>query len=459
MGDSGHRTLGNQPYSLPVPPEVSSRNGRLLQRIQGMSNQKESILPPGARWPFMLLASCFLWWAIANNLTDPLVKVFKEIFGMSTFQASLIQMAFYGGYFCMALPGAMIARKFNYKTGVLLGLGAYAVGCFLLYPAMLAEQFAFFCFAFYVLACGLGILETNANPYVLVLGSEKTATRRLNFAQAFNPIGSVVGIVLCQMLVMARLPQDAEGNLAIGPAQITESLNTVIFPYLSVAAVLVAVWFLILITRMPRASEHDKNVDFFGTVGRLLRNRNYVFSVFAQFCYVGTQISVWTYTNFYIPDQIGVTQEVALRYHTAALVLFGCMRWVFTGLMTYFRGSTLLLAAAVLAIAMTLCVIFVGGMPGVIALVCISGFMSLMFPTIFGLGCSNLGEDTKLASSGQIMAIVGGAIITPMQGAIVDEWGVSLSYALPLLCFVVIGLYGLTSREHEERIHSEEATQ
>ena len=419
-----------------------------------MNKPKETILPSGARLPFVLLASCFLWWGIANNLTDPLVKVFKEIFVMTTFQASLIQMAFYGGYFCMALPGAMIARKYTYKTGVLLGLGTYAAGCFLLYPAMLTEKFVFFCLAYYVLACGLGVLETNANPYVLVLGSEKTATRRLNFAQSFNPIGSVVGILLCQVLIMAKLPQDSGGNLAIGPEQATESLNTVIFPYLSVAAVLVVVWVLILITRMPDASEHDKHVHLLSTVGRLLKNRNYVFSVFAQFCYVGTQISVWTYTNFYIPEQIGVTQEVALRYHTGALILFGSMRWVFTGLMKYFRGSTLLVAAAVLAGLMVACVIFVGGMVGVVALVCVSGFMSLMFPTIFGLGCSDLGEDTKLGSSGQIMAIVGGAIITPMQGAMVDQWGVSYSYVLPLLCFVVIGVFGLTSRRREAAFHS-----
>lgn len=422
-----------------------------------MSEQKDPILPSGARWPFVLLASCFLWWAIANNLTDPLVKVFKEIFGMTTFQASLIQMAFYGGYFCMALPGAMIARKYTYKTGVLMGLGVYAVGCFLLYPAMLAEKFFLFCFAYYVLACGLGVLETNANPYVLALGSERTATRRLNFAQSFNPIGAVLGIVLCQVLVMARLPQDAAGQLSIAPEQATESLTTVIIPYLSVAAVLAVVWVLILITRMPDAAEHDKHLHFFSTAGRLLKNRNYTFSVFAQFCYVGTQISVWTYTNFYIPDQLGVTQEVALRWHTGALVLFGCARWVFFWLMTYFRESTLLVASSALAALCVLCVVFVGGMPGVIALICISGFMSLMFPTIFGLGCSDLGEDTKLASSGQIMAIVGGAVITPMQGKMEDLWGVSLSYLLPLACFVVIGLYGLSARNREEAFYDETA--
>ena len=329
-----------------------------------MSEPRERVLPAGARWPFVLLASCFLWWAIANNLTDPLVKVFQQTFVMSTFMASLIQFAFYGGYFCLALPGAMIARKFTYKTGVLLGLGAYALGCFLLYPAKMAEEFSLFCLAYFVLAGGLSILETNANPYVLALGSEKTATRRLNFAQSFNPIGAVIGIMLCRSLVMARLPKDAQGNLSIGPEQISDSLHTVVFPYLVIAIILGVVWLLILMTKMPYAAEHDKHLHFFSTTGRLLRNRNYVFSVFAQFCYVGTQITVWTYTNYYIPEQLGVTQEVALVYHTMALVLFGCMRWVFTGLMTFFRGSTLLIAAASLGFLSILCVVFVGGMPG-----------------------------------------------------------------------------------------------
>jgi len=325
----------------------------------------------------------------------------------------------------MALPGAMIARRFTYKTGVLVGLGVYAVGCFLLYPAMLLEQFAFFCFAYYVLACGLGILETNANPYVLVLGSEESATR-------------------------ARLPKDGDGQLCITPENTSDALNTVIFPYLAVASILVIVWILILKTKMPKASEHDKHLHLKETVGRLLKNKNYSFSVVAQFAYVGTQISVWTYMNFYIPEAIGVTPEVALTWHIWGLVLFGSMRWVFTGLMRFFKASTLLLVAALVAVASAFCVIYVGGLIGVIALICIYACMSLMFPTIFGLGCANLGEDTKLASSGHIMAIVGGAVITPMQGAMVDKWGINTSYWLPLLCFVVIGLYGFAGRKVEK---------
>lgn len=408
-----------------------------------------SVIPKGRLWPFALLASCFLWWAIANNLTDPLVKVFEKTFTMTTFQASMIQSAFYFGYFCMALPGAIIARKFSYKTGVLVGLGMYALGCVLLYPAKEAQEFAFFCLAFYVLACGLGILETNANPYVMVLGSVESATRRLNFAQSFNPIGSVIGIMMCREMIMANLPRDSAGELAISEAERGAALNTVVYPYLVIAAVLGVVWLLILLSKMPKASDAGEDMHFFSTAGRLLKNPNYVFSVIAQFAYVGTQISVWTYTNYYIPDQLGVTQEVALMWHTGALVLFGCSRWIFTGLMTYFRPSSLLLFACLMACVATLTVMLVGGYPGVVALVCISGFMSLMFPTIFGLGCANLGSDTKLASSGQIMAIVGGAIITPAQGWLLDRYGVSYSYVLPLLCFVVIGAYAIYGRRYE----------
>ena len=340
----------------------------------------------------------------------------------------------------------MIARRFNYKTGVLVGLGIYAAGCGLLYPAMLTAQFAFFCLAFYVLACGLGILETNANPYVLALGSGESATRRLNFAQSFNPVGSVAGIIICQVFIMARLPFDDEGRLSMAPAEVPAALSTVIAPYLAIAAVLVVVWFLILAAKMPLAAEEDDKIPFASAARRLLRNPFYLFAVFAQFCYVGLQITVWTYTNFYIPEQIGVSQEVALQYHTAALVLFGLSRWVFTGLMNYFRAATLLALAALAGVLLSLVVVFVGGMPGVIALVALSGCMSLMFPTIFGLGCSVVREDTKLASSGMIMAIIGGALITPAQGALLDAFGVSFSYLLPLACYAVILVFAIAAR-------------
>lgn len=403
------------------------------------------IIPKNYLFPFVLLASCFMWWGIANNLTDPLVKVFKEIFqGLSNFQSSLIQFGFYGGYFCLAIPGAIIARKFSYKTGVLVGLGFYILGCILLFPASLAREFVFFILAYYVLASGLSILETSANPYILSLGSENTATQRLNFAQAFNPLGSVIGVLLAQLLVMARLPT-VDNKISITAAQQSEALATVIFPYLAIAAILIVVWLLILFTKMPTAFDPDSKVHFFVTFRRLFKNPNYVFAVIAQFFYVGVQISAWTFTNFYIPDQIGVSQEVALRYHTGALVLFGACRFLATWLMNYIKPARLLLYAAALGAILSCIVIFVGGYVGVYSLVAISGCMSLMFPTIFGLGSRGLGSDRKVGSSGLIMAILGGALITPLQGAFIDWSNVSISYIIPLVCFIVIALFAIYS--------------
>lgn len=402
---------------------------------------------------FILLSSCFMWWGIANNLTDPLVRVFKAVFGeLSTFQASLIQFAFYFGYFCMAIPGAAISRKFTYKTGVLVGLGVYALGCLLLYPSTQLQQFVFFCISYYVLASGLSILETNANPYILVLGPRETATRRLNFAQSFNPIGAVSGVFLARYLIMAKMPLDSNGDILVQPEQINEVLNIVIFPYLSIAAVLVFVWILIAVIKMPHVSDTSEQINIYKSFGILFKKKNYAYAVVAQFFYVGAQISVWTYTNFYIPEHLHVTPDEALKYHTGALIVFGVSRWIFTLLMKRFKDYNLLAIASGMAIIMTLSVIFIGGMVGVISLIGISAFMSLMFPTIFGMGSEGLTDgETKVGASGLIMAILGGALITPAQGALIDMTNVSASYILPLICFAVIGSYAIFNKRMKEK--------
>ncbi len=423
--------------------------------IEDEFSNSHQLFPRKYIFPFVLLASCFMWWGIANNLTDPLVKVFMSIFPtLSTFQSSLIQFAFYGGYFCLAIPGAIISRRFSYKTGVLIGLGLYAAGCLLLVPASLSLTFWSFLGAFWVLAAGLSILETSANPYVLSLGSAETATQRLNLAQAFNPIGSIIGILLGGLLIMQKLdpwnnPSTAEDakSFIIPTADQPETLAIVIFPYLLIAAILVVIWLTILFTKMPTASDPDKNVHFAATFGRLLRNSNYVFAVVAQFFYVGAQITVWTYTNFYIPNQLDwVSQpDVLLNWHIWALVAFGVCRFIFTGLMNYFKDANLLAFASVAAAVLSLVVIFVGGLIGSISLIAISAFMSLMFPTIFGLGCRGLGADTKVGSSGLIMAILGGALITPLQGAFIDWTNVSISYIVPFICFAVVAAFAFYS--------------
>lgn len=417
--------------------------------------QKPKLLPHGDIFPFIILSSCFVWWGIANNMTDPLVRAFTGIFeNLSNFQSSLIQFAFYGAYFGLAIPGSIIARKFGYKKGVLIGLGMYVVGCFLFYPASMIQQFVPFLIAFYVLAGGLSILETNANPYVLALGPEQTATQRLNLAQSFNPVGAVVGTLLCQILILAKLEALKEKTAGATGEQLqaiqSQQLSIVILPYLIVGVVLVVIWLLIAFTKMPFVKESDKNVHFAATTKRLLKNPNYVFAVIAQFFYVGAQIAVWTYTVYYVPDQLGISGSETLRYyHTPALIIFGISRFIATALMSRFQPYSILKVMAILGGLFTLMVIFVGGQIGAIALVGISASMSLMFPTIFGLGSRGLGEDTKIGGSGMIMAILGGALLTPLQGYIIDKSNVSISYFVPFICFVVIAAYAVFAGKYQ----------
>lgn len=398
-------------------------------------------------WPFILLSSCFAWWGIANNMTDPLVQAFIGIFdGLTTFQSSLIQFAFYGAYFALAIPGSIIARKFGYKVGVLTGLAIYTLGCFLFFPAAMAQQFIPFLIAFYVLAAGLSILETNANPYVLSIGPEESATRRLNLAQSFNPVGSIIGTLLAQILILAKLENLEALAADATPAQaellLDQQLTIVITPYIIIGVILIAVWILIAVTKMPYVAETETKVNFKVTTRRLLGNTNYVFAVVAQFFYVGAQISVWTFTVFYVPDQLGISGSEALRtFHLPALIAFGAFRFISTAIMGRIKPNHVLLFMAIAAIFFTLVVIFVGGMPGSIALISISACMSLMFPTIFGLGSRGLGEDRKMGGAGLIMAILGGALLTPLQGLLVDLTTVSISYTVPLICFIVIALY------------------
>jgi len=425
--------------------------------------QKPKLLPHGDVFPFILLSSCFAWWGVANNMTDPLVRAFTGIFdGLSNFQSSLIQFAFYGAYFGLAIPGSIIARKFGYKKGVLIGLGMYFVGCLLLYPASMIQQFVPFLIAFYVLAGGLSILETNANPYVLALGPEQTATQRLNLAQSFNPVGSVIGTLLCQILILAKLEALSEKTVDATAEQVKalhgQQLSIVITPYLIVGVILVVIWLLIAFSKMPFVKESDKNVHFGPTVKRLLKNPNYVFAVIAQFFYVGAQITVWTFTIYYVPDQLGITGSETLRYyHTPALMIFGISRFIATALMSKFQPHSILRTMALLGGLFTLVVIFVGGQIGSIALVGISVCMSLMFPTIFGLGSRGLGEDTKIGGSGLIMAILGGALLTPLQGYIIDKSNVSMSYFVPFVCFVVIAGYAVFAGKYKVPASSIEA--
>ncbi|MDF7826734.1 L-fucose:H+ symporter permease [Pontiellaceae bacterium B12227] len=434
------------------------------------------IIPKEIAFPFILLSTCFAMWGLSNNMTDPLVKAFLDIFDdLSVAQTALIQNAFYGAYFCLGIPGAIIARRYGYKKGVLAGLGLYIIGGLLFYPASIMLQFEPFLIAFFVLAGGLSILETNANPYIIAMGPEDTATQRLNFAQSFNPVGSLIGLFVCKFAILTKLElvnaqktdgMDAEALLSIQ----TEQLSIVMTPYFIAALVLIVLWVLIATSKkMPSVKEHDQKAHVGETVKELVTNKNYVFAVIAQFFYVGAQIAVWTYTIHYITGQLGIKNSEAMNYHMIAIIAFSIARWVFTGLMVRFKPSTLLVAAALLGALASLGVIFagdkmaftgyipfVGESPftlGVVCLISISVFMSLMFPTIFGLGSRGLGEATKIGASGLIMAILGGALLTMLQGKLIDVFGgadeaaigaaTAKSYLVPLVCFIVIAFYGV----------------
>jgi MFS transporter, FHS family, L-fucose permease len=420
------------------------------------SPQKSArIVPPGILWSFILLTSCFAWWGLANNMTDTLLAAFKRIKSMSDFQTSLIQIAFYGSYFCFALPAAIFIKRYSYKAGVLLGLALFIVGGLLFYPASKTMEYWHFLVSLYILAGGLSILETSANPYVIVLGPEQTATQRLNLAQSFNPIGSIMGVVISKFFILSSLNQLSAQERAVLPPDQLETIQTgelaaVMGPYVAVSIVLLVIWLLIATCKMPHASDlggdSDKSLDLRAAFNRLIRNRHYVWGVIAQFFYVGAQIGVWSFTIRYVMKELRLNEEQASTYYIAALILFAASRFICTGLMSFFTPRQILMSLAIVAIGLTLLVAFVGGYTGVIALVLISGCMSLMFPTIYGLAVRGLGRDTKIGGSGLIMAILGGAVLTALQGQVSDMTGsINISYLVPMLCFVVIAFYGLSA--------------
>jgi len=412
-----------------------------------LSNEKDSGLK-APLLPFILITSLFFMWGLANNMTDTLLAAFKRIMSMTDFQTSWIQIAFYGSYFCLALPAAIFIKRFTYKAGVLLGLGMFIVGSLLFYPASNTMVYGHFLAALFILAGGLSILETSSNPYIIAMGPEDSGTRRLNFAQSFNPIGSITGVFLSQQFILSKLNlASAEERAQMTAEQLTnikmQELNAVMGPYVGVAFFLIFLWIMIASVKMPKASDAGTGIDLIPTLKRLTANKHYIMGVVAQFFYVGAQIGVWSFTIRYVMIELNVNEEEASDYYLLALILFTISRFVNTYLMKYIKPGTLLTSSAILAIIATSIVIFGGGIVGVYALVAISGFMSLMFPTIYGLAVRGLGNDTKIGGSGLIMAILGGAVLTAIQGLVSDSTGnISLAYLVPLGCFVLIAIYG-----------------
>ena len=407
--------------------------------------------------PFVLITSLFALWGFANDITNPMVSAFKTVLQMSNFKASLVQLAFYGGYFTMALPAALFIRKYSYKSGILIGLGLYATGALLFYPAARYEAFGFFLVALYILTFGLAFLETTANPYILSMGEEKTATQRLNLAHSFNPVGSLTGMFIAQQFILQALDSDdvdAAGNsvyanldVASQAAIRTHDLEIIRDPYIYLGLFVIGMMVVIGVSKMPQMERSEAaNEPVKGVFGRLFKNKRYTFSVVAQAFYVGAQIMCWTFIIQYA-ERLGLSKAEAQSYNIAAMVIFLCSRIICTYLLRFISGNRLLFIFACGAIVTTLGAILIDGMGGLYALVATSFFMSLMFPTIYGIALEGLGEDAKLGSAGLVMAIVGGALMPPMQGALIDMGGFAgfsgenFSFVLPLICFVVIAVY------------------
>lgn len=421
-----------------------------------MNKTKEKLLEyKGQKFilPFILLTSLFFMWGTANNMTDTLLAAFKKIMSMSDFQTSWIQLAFYGSYFCLALPAALFIKKYTFKSGVLLGLGLFALGALLFYPASKTQVYGHFLGSLFILAGGLSILETTANSYIVILGSPETSTRRLNLAQAFNPIGSISGVILSRLFILSNLNSaSVDERIVMSQDQLyavqSAELKAVMGPYVGVAVFLIFIWIIIALTEMPKSMDKNNSAGFGKTLLRLFKNKNYRSGVVAQFFYVGAQIGVWSFTIRYVMGELNINEASASEYYLAALILFSISRFVFTGLMKYFKPGELLAFSAFMAIISTSLVIFGKAYIGVIALISISGFMSLMFPTIFGLAVQGLGNDTKIGGSGLIMAILGGAVLTAIQGKVSDIAGdIHYSFIVPLLCFVIILIFGFRSQK------------
>src|SRR3954452_15943369 len=398
--------------------------------------------------PFVLLILCFAAWGSAANLSEVLVGVFRRIFTMSNFQSALVTFAYYGAYFLLAIPAAFINKRFGYKTGVLTGLGLASIGGLLFLPASKLLEFGPFLGALFILAAGLSILETSANPFVIAMGPEASATQRLNLAQAFNPVGANIGVMLGAVLILPNITSEAAKTI-MSPGELRASqeqdLSLVLGPYLGIAAVLVLIWALIAFSKMSIPAERSQEgVEAGGgAFGRLWSNRHYRYGVVAQFFNVAAQVCVWSFTIQYARDVVGVPADSAGWYLQASLLLFLVARFVMTYLLGIFRPTLLLFLLGALGVGLALTAVFAQNMVGLIAVVAISLSLSLMFPTIYGVALQGLGEDTKFGAAGLVMAILGGALIPMVHGKAMDLFGAAPAFLVPALCLAVVAAYAL----------------
>ncbi len=417
--------------------------------IQTTARTRAALLAPGNALPFFLVTALFFFWGIPNNLNDVLIKQFMKSFEMSRFQAGLLQSAFYMGYFLLAMPSALIMRKFSYKTGLVAGLLLYSTGTLLFWPAAVVRSYGFFLFALFVIASGLAFLETGANPFIAMLGDPASSERRLNFSQAFNPFGSITGVLIGTIFIFSGIEYEQAEVAALKAAgtydaYLRHETMRVVTPYLVLGSVVLLWALLIMATKFPKIGEEAESLEtrVKGRFTDLFRHRHFIQGVLAQFFYVGAQVGTWSYFIQYVQDYTGQPEKVAGYFLTGTLVAFGVGRFSATYLMKFIEPRILMGIYALANVSLVAIGVLLPGWVGLWAIFLTSFFMSLMFPTIFALAIKQLGPNTKMGGSMVVMAIIGGAVFTPIMGLIFDRaHSMALAMLVPLACYVFVAHY------------------
>jgi MFS transporter, FHS family, L-fucose permease len=421
---------------------------KTARRVTGPVESRHALFPAGQLVPFLLVTALFFLWGIPNNLNDVLIRHFMKSFEISRLQAGLVQSAFYLGYFVLALPAALLMKRAGYKAGFVIGLLLYGTGCFLFWPAAVIGSYGFFLFALFVIASGLSFLETASNPFIAQLGDPDSSERRLNFSQAFNPFGAISGALIGTVFIFSGVELSRD-EIAARVANHTyaaylrfETLR-VVRPYLVLGAITLIWAVLILRTRFPQIeSEHEDGRGAQGNVFELLRQRHFVLAVGAQFFYVGAQVGTWSYFISYVQEYAHQPEKVAGYFLIGTLAAFGVGRFASAYLMRFIQPGRLMGGYGLANIALLSIAVFHPGWVGLWCVFLTSFFMSLMFPTIFALGLKGLGPNTKIGGSFLVMAIIGGAVLTPLMGLIAEvTHSLALSYLVPLVAYVCIVLY------------------
>ena len=432
-----------------------------------IKHKRETFIPKEFIFPFVLVTLLFPMWGFAADITNPMVAAFSRIFLITNFEGALVQLSFYGGYFAMAIPAALFIRKYTYKSGVMMGLGLYAIGALLFIPSAWIADFYPFLISYFIMTCGLSFLETSAGPYILSMGSPERATQRLNFAQSFYPMGSLAGMFTAKNFIQARLNDaDTETRKLLfenSPEQFeaikVQDLDVLSSPYIAIGFILIAILIIYRLTDMPRRFDTKDPINLKATLKRFRANSRYKEGVIAQFFYVGAEVMCWTFiihygVRIFMAEGMSekVSEQLALKYNIYAMISFGVFRFFFTYLMNYIKSGKLLKLVSIAAIFFTLCLMLIDGRWGIYSFIAISGCLSMMWPTIFGSALTGMKSDSKLASAGMILVIGGGSLLPPIQGKLIDIGqstgalfglpAVNGSFILVLLCFVVIAIYG-----------------